>query len=794
MGVTKHPNKFICIHGHFYQPPRENAWLEQIEIQESAAPFHDWNERITEECYATNAHARILNTDNKIVDITNNYERISFNMGPTLLSWMELHRPDTYRAILDGDKASQEMFDGHGSAIAQVYNHAIMPLASRRDKETQIIWGLYDFEQRFGRKSEGIWLAETAVDTETLECLADHGVKYTILAPNQAKRFREIGSKEWKDGINPNKPYVVNLTGGRSITVFFYNGDVSQGVAFKGLLNDGRVFAEDLYQNLPSDPNSPEILNIATDGESYGHHHRQGEMALAFCLQHLDKNTDAQLTNYGHFLSLHEPKHEAEIHDNSSWSCAHGVERWRSDCGCETGGQPGWNQKWRAPLREGLDVLKMKLDDLYEKVMSEFHSSPWDLRDRFIEVIFRSDNRDYSTFFKKHLPNLTEKDRTLVIRMLEMQRNAMYMYTSCGWFFNDVSGIETQQILQYADRAIQLAERESELDLQSEFISIIEKGKSNLSEMGSIKDIYLNHVRPKRMTLSKVGMHYAVHVLFSEDPDALQVFNYQVETEDFIRFKGGQQILCVGRAIVRSKVTLSVKHLSFAVVYIGNHHLVGGTSNEYDPESFQKLVERLKHNFEESQIAAVIYDIEKHFDQTRFSFFDLMKDEQKKILEGVVDGHIQDATNSISRISESNYSLLKLMRKQGLTIPGVLWQNLMSKLEIDLTQAIKEWSMSSDHKVIIDVLDEFQRWDIQPRSSFGFKISQALNQLISTDLKDLDGLIELLDRLEKVHLEVNLIELQNYIFQKLKKGENSDRKRLGQKIDLEVESISSSVK
>ncbi len=784
--MKKNQNKYICIHGHFYQPPRENAWLEQIEVQDSAAPFHDWNERITEECYSTNAHARILDSQGRIIDISNNYERISFNYGPTLLSWMELHRPETYQAILDADKKGQELFGGHGPAIAQVYNHIIMPLASRKDKETQIIWGLYDFEQRFKRKSEGIWLAEAAVDTETLECLADHGVKYTILAPNQAKRFKGLSDSKWTDGIETNRPYIVKLSGNRQMVLFFYHGDISQGVAFKGLLNDGKRFAEELQTGLSANPSRPELLHIATDGESYGHHHRQGEMALAYCLQHIDEHTDAQLTNYGHFLSLVEPDHEVEIHDNSSWSCAHGVERWRSDCGCHTGGEEGWNQKWRAPLREGLDALKLKLDALYEKVLSGFHKNPWELRDRFIEVIFQSELRDYKTFFKKHLPDITEKDQTLVIRMLEMQRNAMLMYTSCGWFFNEVSGIETQQILQYADRAIQLAERESELDLQSAFAETLAQGQSNIDEMGSIKDIYLHLVSPKRMTLSKVGMHYAVHVLFSEDPDALQVFNYTVDTTDFLRFRGGQQTLCVGRVEVRSKVTLSVKHLSFAVLYIGNHHLVGGTSNDYDEANFQSMAEKLGSNFKESRIASVIYDLEKHFDQTRFSFFDLMKDEQTKILEEVIGSNVADVTSSISRIAKQNYSLLILMKKQKLSIPRILWQNHVSKLDLDLTESIEDWQNRKGFEELMTALKEFESWEVTPDPDFSFKFSQCLNEMVKNGSIIPGELVELLDQLGKLKIEVNLIYLQNFVFQKLAAGENGDWKVLGDKIHLEV--------
>jgi alpha-amylase/alpha-mannosidase (GH57 family) len=778
-------NKYVCIHGHFYQPPRENAWLEQIEVQESAAPFHDWNERINDECYGPNAHARILNENGRIIDIINNYEKISFNFGPTLLSWMELHRPDSYVAILEADTDGAHRFGGHGPAIAQVYNHMIMPLATRRDKETQIIWGLYDFEKRFGRKSEGIWLAETAVDMETLELLVDHGVKYTILAPNQGKRFRKPNG-EWQEGIDPNQPYFIQLKSNRRIAVFFYNGDISQQVAFSGLLNDGNLFASKLMSGFKEDADTPELLHIATDGESYGHHHKLGEMALAYCLHQLEQEPNVQITNYGQYLELFPPTLEAEIHENSSWSCAHGVERWRSNCGCHTGGDDSWNQQWRDPLRRALDYLKGKLDALYELEMKEMHPDPWQLRNAFIEVVFQAENRDYDAFFKKHLPKLDEAKKTHAIRLLEMQRNGLLMFTSCGWFFNDVSGIETLQILQYADRAIQLAERESDLNLHTEFLKILAEGKSNIGSMGTIAEIYESHVSPKRMTLSKVGMHYAVHVLFSENPNALQVFNYTIETQDFIRVNAGQQILCLGRAIVKSKVTLSVKYLSFAVVYIGNHHLVGGTSNDYDEQTFKLLVDRLKANFQNSHLASVIYDIEKHFDQTRFSFFDLMKDEQKKILDEVIQGNVSDMTSTITRAAQQNYSLLNLMLRQKLEVPRVLWQNQVSKLELDLTEAMKDWLETGDYKSLFAALDEFLYWGISPHAKFGFAFSQAFNEMLEAGFTKSAEFLQLLEKLEQLNVSVNLIGIQNFVFHQLKKGENGSWKLLGDKIQLEV--------
>ncbi|MFY0671846.1 MAG: DUF3536 domain-containing protein [Bacteroidia bacterium] len=778
-------NKYICIHGHFYQPPRENAWLEQIEVQESAAPFHDWNERINEECYGTNAHARILDGNGKIVDITNNYERISFNMGPTLLSWMELNRPETYQLILDADKNSLKRFNGHGSAIAQVYNHMIMPLASKRDKETQIKWGLYDFEKRFNRKSEGIWLAETACDTETLQSLYDNGVKYTILAPNQAKRFKLDG--QWRDGINPNQPYVVNLGENRQMVLFFYNGEVSQGVAFKGLLNDGRRFAEDLLSSFNGRPNESELLHIATDGESYGHHHRLGEMALAYCLHHIENHSHAELINYGAYIEKHEPVLEAEIHENSSWSCAHGVERWRNNCGCHTGGQEGWDQKWRKPLRESLDWLKDTLDNVYHEQMKQFTNHPWLLRDSYIEVIFALNDRNHESFFKKHLKGVKKEDRIKVVRLLEMQRNGMLMYTSCGWFFNDASGIETTQILQYANRAIQLLEQESELFVEGHFLDILEEGYSNIPEFGSLRSIYKKYVSPKRMSLSKVGMHYAVHVLFAKDEEtSKQVFNYNIDTVDFKRIKVGQHVLCMGRAIVNSKVTLSTKYMSFAVVYLGNHHIIGGTSDDFEHELFEAKAASLEEDFRSSNLSLVIHDLNWEFDHTRFSFFDLMRDEQKKILDEVIDNSVNDAVNSISRISNQNYGLLNLMREQELVLPAVLWQNLQVKLLYDFDSALKLLKHQGVYKGVVTAIEELKKWNLKLETRFEYKMKRTFDYLVDRDEVKPQETIELLNGLKGLGLDMNLIRLQNHVFHKLKNGDAESWKPLAQRIDLDA--------
>jgi alpha-amylase/alpha-mannosidase (GH57 family) len=467
-------NKYICIHGHFYQPPRENAWLEVVEKQDEAAPYHNWNERINFECYAPNTSARILDDSGMIRKIVNNYAQISFNMGPTLLSWLAANDSETYLSILEADEKSQLRFNGHGSALAQAYSHLIMPLANRRDKETQIKWGLADFERRFRRKAEGIWLAETAVDTETLEICAEHDIKFVPLAPRQAKAFRKIGEENWTSlghaQVDPRRPYLYKLPSGKSIVLYFYDGNVAQDVAFKGLLNDGRGLAQRLIQAIDND-DKPQLVHIGTDGESYGHHHRHGEMALAACYDHIEENDLATLTNYGEYLELFPPEYEIQIHENSSWSCVHGVERWRSNCGCNTGGQDGWNQTWRAPLRDSLDWLRDKLIPIFEKEASQFFEHPWAARDAYIQVILDRKKDAVDAFFKEYATReLSAEEEVKSLRLLEMQRHAMLMYTSCAWFFSEVSGIETIQVLQYANRAIHYAQQVSGADFHPKFI------------------------------------------------------------------------------------------------------------------------------------------------------------------------------------------------------------------------------------------------------------------------------------------------------------------------------------
>jgi alpha-amylase/alpha-mannosidase (GH57 family) len=442
-------NKFVCIHGHFYQPPRENPWLEEVELQESARPYHDWNERVSAECYARNGASRILNSQAFITEIVNNYSKISFNIGPTLLSWMEKKDPDAYKAILEADRLGQERFSGHGPAMAQVYNHMIMPLANSRDKRTQVIWGIRDFESRYKRKPEGMWLAETAVDLESLDIMAEMGIKFTVLAPHQAKRAKKITSKrswtpEDEESIDLRRPYLCRLPSGRTIAIFFYDGPISQAIAFEGLLHNGESFANRLLQAFDKKSTHNQMVHVATDGESYGHHHKFGDMALAYCLKHIEQGGVAKLTVYGEYLEKNSPEYEVEIVEKSSWSCVHGIERWRDNCGCNSGGRPGWHQEWRGPLRKALDWLRDHAALLYERELFGYVPDVWKLRDEYIEVVLiRSREKMESFLAEKVRPGLPFEEKNKLLRLMEIQRNVQLMYTSCGWFFDDISGIET---------------------------------------------------------------------------------------------------------------------------------------------------------------------------------------------------------------------------------------------------------------------------------------------------------------------------------------------------------------
>jgi alpha-amylase/alpha-mannosidase (GH57 family) len=681
--------RFIAVHGHFYQPPRENPWLEAVETQDSAHPYHDWNERITAECYAPNASARILDDLDRILRIVNNYATISFNFGPTLLSWLEPHAPETYAAIIDADRASRARFSGHGSAIAQGYNHMIMPLANARDRRTQVRWGVRDFEHRFGRKPEGMWLPETAVDTDSLEAMAAEGIRFTILEPGQARRWRSSDDSDWSEsGVDPTMPYRCNLPSGKTIAIFFYDGPISRAVAFESLLARGEFLAERLGGAFDPQRTHDQLVNIATDGETYGHHHRYGDMALAYALHYIEDHGLAKLTNYGEFLEKHPPTREVEIRENTAWSCVHGVERWRSDCSCSTGGQAGWNQRWRTPLRETLDWLRDETVEIFERHASDLIEHPWRARDDYIDVVLDRSDDSLQRFLGNHAhPDARAND---VLNLLEMQRNAMLMYTSCGWFFNEISGIETVQVLHYAARVIQLAETISGRPLESDFVDRLAPAQSNLPDKGSARDIYERDVKPTVLDLTRVASHYAVASLFDNFDDDAEVYCYRVQRHDFDVYRAGRARMAVASITVTSQITRESQSFSFAVLHLGETELTGGVAPAISPArsaadtgengatgeiagiSYEQVKQQLAEAFEPGGIPATIRLLDQHFSGMSLSVRSLFRDEQRRILHLICNATLEEAESAFRQLHERYDPLMRFHTRLGIPLPKVL--------------------------------------------------------------------------------------------------------------------------
>ncbi len=721
------PLRFVCVHGHFYQPPRENPWLEVVEVQESAAPYHDWNDRITAECYAPNGASRIQNKRNEIVRIVNNYARMSFNFGPTLLSWLHDKTPRAYQMILDADRTSTQRYSGHGSALAQVYNHIIMPLASPRDAITQIRWGIADFEFRFGRKPEGMWLAETAVNRHVLNLMAREGIRFTILAPNQCARVRRLAPSTaetqpelpWSPtpdaSVDPSQPYLVQLDEGRSIAIFFYDGPPSRAIAFEGLLDSGEKFAGRLLGGFRTTPSAPgdlpaQLSHVATDGESYGHHHKHGEMALSFAMHYIEEQGLAELTNYGEFLERFPPAWEAEVAENTSWSCAHGVERWRSDCGCN-GGKPGWNQRWRKPLRDALDLLRDRTAPLAEKLTHGLLKDLWAARDAYIHVVLDRSPACITRFLAEQQARpLSPEERITVLELMEMERHAQLMYTSCGWFFDEISGIETVQIIAYAGRVIQLAAKlfgTEGASLEADFLAILAEAKPNVPDLKDGSEVYKQYVTGLRIGLEQVGAHYAISSVFRNYPEDGELFCFDVHRDGHEVFTSGRGRVALGRARLRSRITEEQEEICYAVLHLGDQNLSAAVRRytEADEPAFVAFSAEVRAAIRKANLPEVIRLIDRFFaksepaepvapahialdpaqeagapvqtsagspEPTSYSLTSLFADEQHRILRTILNQTVGEMEDSLRKIYEDHASLLHFLTESGVNPPPAL--------------------------------------------------------------------------------------------------------------------------
>jgi alpha-amylase/alpha-mannosidase (GH57 family) len=796
LALPKIKDGYIAIHGHFYQPPRENPWFEAIETEESAHPFHDWNERIALECYRPNAHARLVDEKGKILEIINNYSSISFNFGPTLLPWLEKHFPSVYQKILEADRESLRRF-GHGNAIAQVYNHIIMPLVNERDKETEVLWGMADFEKRFHRKPEALWLPETAVNTSTLRVLIKYGIQYLILSPFQALRVRPFGGKRWTDGsqgrIDSAQPYrcFIKDSSGKKlldqfIDIFFYNGIISKEIAFGDLLKDGHAFCSRFAQFYQGSKGRPQLIHIATDGETYGHHKKFGEMALAYALDKGFPLNGFEVINYGAFLKRFPPVYEVEIdegpkEEGTSWSCAHGVGRWKEDCGCSTGGKPGWNQKWRKPLREALDLLRDELSLVFEKEGEKIFQDGWEARNGYIEVILKRSPESIKSFFERYgFKDLDQKGRIKGLKLLEMQRHALQMYTSCGWFFADLAGLETILILQHAARAIQLAEECTGQEIEKKFIQHLSEAKSNLPEMGSGDQVYQRWVKPKWVTHEKVVNHFAISSLFNGGDGEKKIFSYRVEKIHYERMEKDEYWLVIGRVRITSEVIPEPKEFLFGLIPSEKEVFRTWVSESKESLSFDALREKGIESLGkgEKEMAEVLTS---SLGDRPFTIRDTFKEERQTIFQNLIQRELDEHCEIYADLFDKTKQVVEALSREGLEIPYEIRVaaeiTLGNRLFQEMNELKRDFKTTQEKGEIDRMIEEAREHDYhlnmeKPLLVLNKMLREKMNglqKIKSSDLhrqaEQIEEIIALLDLAKKWGFEISLEEAQDLMGQ-----------------------------
>ena len=712
---------YLTLHGHFYQPPRENPYLEDIETQPGAAPYHNWNERILAECYRPNAFARILDRDGRVVQVVNNYEYLSFNFGPTLMSWLERHDLEVYQRILAADRHSARRLNGHGNAIAQPYNHTILPLANERDKRTQIRWGIADFHKRFQRRPEGMWLPEAAIDMPTVAALIEEGVKFVILAPSQAQRCRPIvedaasdEGHKWHEvsnsQIDPTQPYrcflpadypIVTQGHGHGdrpyLDVFFYDGPVSRDMGFNDVVDSSQNLVGRLKQCLHHRGDRPQLINCATDGETFGHHKPSTERTIAYAFINDLPQSGFHITNYAHYLSLSPPTWEVELKPVTAWSCAHGVGRWSEDCGC--GSESGMHQKWRKPLRESLNWLRDRLAEVFESKAPTYLVDPWVARDAYIQVILDRTPETIERFFRDHCSReLSSSEQVHALRLLEMQRNSQLMFTSCGWFFEELSRPEGVQILRYAARAIELAGDAASIELETEFLQRLETAPSNYDQFKTGAGVYQQQVLPSIVSPQRVTAQYALKSLFSTYPRKSSIYRYtveQIDAEGPRKATFGGDTLAIGRVLITSTITRETHDLIYAVLHLGGwdfHCCVQAFPGQRRYEEIQQhLLSCLDHR------AQAAIALQSEFGREFYTLDHLLSRDRHEIMQMLTQSTLGQLNRLYRRIYEDNYRVLLAFRRDGLPVPMELQAAATLTLNQRLTQLLLELEQGSPH-------------------------------------------------------------------------------------------------
>lgn len=790
---------YVTVHGHFYQPPRENPYLNAIERQPGAAPFHDWNERIHHECYRPNAFARILNEHGEVMGIENNFEYMSFNIGPTLMSWLQNYDIDVYQRIIEADRKSCQRLNGHGNAIAQVYNHIIMPLASERDKLSQIRWGKADFRSRFGRDPEGMWLAEAAVDYATLEALVNEDIRFIILAPSQAERCRSIPTadetlEEWHEvggnQIDPTRPYRCYLpeentnSQRRYIDIFFYDGPISRDMGFSDVVYNSSHFAGRVGAAVRGDRRQSQVISVATDGETFGHHKKGTEKTLAYAFTQEFPNRGWTVTNFAHYLSLNTPTWEVELKPVTAWSCAHGVDRWQDDCGC--GGAPGWHLKWRRPLRDSLNWLRDQLVEVYQEQGSKYFSDPWKTRDEYVSILLDRSPSNISSFLNRHQKHkLQASEQVDALRLLEMQRHSLLMFTSCGWFFEELSRPEGTQILRYASRAMELAAEVAGVQLEKGFLQILEKAPTNIDIFRTGADVYRQLVLPSQISFKQVAAHYAITSLFNghkpvekwsglgdkNDRDSQvhhkQIYCYTANELDHQLQRLGSITLAVGHLKLVSEVTWESQQVAFAVLHLGGWDFHCCIQPFEGKRSYTQLKDKLLNALQQGSAAHTILVMTQLFGEESFNLQNLFAEERHRLMRLLTQETLSRVDQLYTQTYRDNYGVLMAFHRDGLEAPKELQAAAEIALEYRcmmtlraLEQDIDEPQLSWNHLVELEAIaNEAKHLHCNLNLPEGKQILERLSlRLLWQLLYDASGSFEFqIQRLER------LIEVEQYL-------------------------------
>ena len=777
-------NKYVIIHGHFYQPPRENPWTGEIERQDSAHPFNDWNERIAAECYTPNTASRVLNEKSLINDIINNYEYFSFNFGATLLQWLEKHAKDTYHKIIEADQRSVKKHNGHGNALAQVYNHVIMPLANDDDKRTQIEWGIKDFEHRFGRKAEGIWLAETAINQRTVEILMEYNIKFIILSPHQADKIRAFNSSSWIDVssglIDTRVPYRIFQKDGKGknnpdqyLDVFFYNAGLSSAVGFEHLLRDSVRFADSIQAAFDAWSSQPQAVFIATDGESYGHHEKNADMCFSSFVSREIHHRDFEITNLGHYLEMNPPQFEVILKsgpngEGTAWSCAHGVGRWSRDCGCSDGGLFGWNQKWRTPFREAMNYLRDECNKVYQDFLGPYCKDLKRMRNDYITVMLNPQQRD--AFLKKHIKYRKKlDDPSMVFKLLDAQHFCQLIFTSCAWFFADISRLEPVQNLKYAARAIEILKTFTSREIGSNFIAILQKANSNVHEVPTGKDVYEKYVMPSVCHPEMIIGNFAIESFIYQEVKERKIFFYTIDPVLHEKKEDDSTPVFKGMVKLTNDITGYVDSFIYYLFVPSYREIRCYILNSDESIEFNiSPVDTL-----EDTISSLAHH---HF----YTIKDLIGYNREHLIQLAMKEEMQRLKRTFNEIYRKNIDLLETLKQYDLDLPNVLKEICSYALTHTIHKDIKRLNKKhynkrsySDYTVIKDLFLYAQHLGLKINPTM---LEEDINQVIISKMQGLRqklnkdvalSIVDFLSMGEELGLHLNQFKMQNIIYQLL---------------------------